>query len=364
MILGGDFSLYDPIVNWREHTWDFAFIKVSEADFEDPKFKFQWQAAHNFIYRAGYHFFRPLVDWRKQADRMLTLFNREGHGELPPVLDLEASNGVAKDKVCTFALEWLSYMTRETGKRPIVYTSRGFSDSVEMYRYPDFGDYPLWEAAYPWDQIHTGWSESQRAARLHEVILGTYVVGFPGPPRPWYDQGKVASFWQFTGKCPPGFVPGYPLEPKDAVDVNFYRGDLTELKFQFNLPELPEGGEPMPDEPVTWKATLKPGQTSRLRAQPDTSAAYVEVTAPTLGGLEYTGTGEKLGPNDGYYWGKVLTIGGTPRNGFVAFTTSFQDVVWFETPPPDPTEPKPPQKVEVVDKDGIAWESTTFTRKP
>ena len=237
MILGGDYSHWDAVLDWPNHDWKYAFIKVSEGTVEDSVFKEQWKAAHDRVYRGGYHFFRPLVPWKSAAEKFMQLMDREGLGELPPVLDLEATNGVSNNGICTSALEWLRYVHRESGQRPLVYTGPGFADSIRLWRYIEFSDYPLWQATYPWDTISNTWSEAQREQRLGEIVHGDYAVHFPVAARPWQDVGRSATFWQFTGACPPIFVPGYPLGNKKEVDVNLYRGTLQDLIFQFNLPE-------------------------------------------------------------------------------------------------------------------------------
>lgn len=338
MILGGDYSLYDRVLDWVNHNWKYAFIKASEGILEDPMFKQQWTAARGYIYRGAYHFFRPLVPWKAAADKFLLLLEREGKGELPPVLDFEATNGVANNKICEYGLEWLQYVHRELGVRPIVYTSPGFSNLVKMYLYPEYSDYILWQATYPWDTIEYPWTEEKRKQRLYEVIIGIYKIGFPVAARPWQEKGRTPTFWQFTGKCPPEFVPGYPLGNKLAVDVNFYKKDLLDLISEFNLPKL-EGGT-VSTKPITWTGTLRAGQTANLRSGAGREFAIRRpVTAPSTGGIVFRGTGVKIyNPVDGYYWGEVIMIGDQPETGFIAFTTSFGVITWLE----DPTTPPPP----------------------
>lgn len=324
MILGGDYSLYDQILDWKNHSWYFGFIKISEGTYEDPVFAKQWSAAKGQIYRGAYHFFRPNVSWKLAAEKVVSLLDREGLGELPCVLDLEASNNISKELVREYGLEWLRYIHRETGQRPIVYTGPGFANSIELYKSVEYSDYLLWQATYPWDTILSDWTEEQRDRRLHEVISGTYQYKFPIAARPWLDTGRPVTFSQFTGKCPPEYVPGYPLGFKKAVDVNFYRGTLQDLIFQFNLPQLQKGDIPVNELPITWTTTLKDGMKANIRNGPSLSNGIIE----TLTGLlELKGTGQKV-QKDNYYWGELVY----PKRGWVAFTTSMDTVVWTDPP--------------------------------
>jgi len=327
MILGGDYSLYDDILDWENHNWRYAFIKASEGTVADPVFQDQWKAARGHVYRGAYHFFRPIVSWIEAAQKFCFLLSGE-RGELPPVLDLESTDG--QPNALDSALRWLEEVHHLLGRRPIVYTSPGFVSMNNLHRYLEFGDYPLWMAQYPFDKIQGTWTEEKRRQRILDIINGAYAYVYPEAPAPW--KGK--PLWvQWTGKCPPEYVPGYPLGNKLAVDVNFYQYDLQEMVYRFDLPIL-EGDEDMSSKPITWTALLRGGLTANLRSGPGlTYAIRKSIVAPT-GGLPFQGTGQKV-QADGYYWGEVVL----PEPGFIAFTTSFTDVKWI-------TEPVPPATVQ------------------
>lgn len=330
MIFGGDYSLWDEVLDWPAHIWPYAFIKCSEGIVEDPVFRRQWLAAKGHVYRGAYHFFRPLVPWKTAADKLLQLLARDGAGELPPVLDLEVTNGVSNDAVCNYSLEWLHYVHKQVGVRPIVYTSPGFSNTIRMWRYADYADFPLWQATYPWDEIGPTWSEENRKELIHDIIKGVYAYKFPVAARPWEDVGRRAVFVQWTAKCPPEFVPGYPLGGKKAVDVNVYRGNLEDLTIQFNLSPL-QGGD-VSVKPITWTAQLLSGQKANLRSAAGLTASVHEVIiAPLSADLPFQGTGTKI-QKDGYYWAEVVL----PKPGWIAFTTSFVRVRWLAEPPVPP----------------------------
>jgi lysozyme len=336
-LLGGDYSYYDPLLSWMDHSWKYAFIKATEGIVDDPDFRLQWEAAEGYVYRGAYHFFRPWVPWDKAADKFIGLLEERGKGELPPVLDLE-SMGTASGEIRHSALEWLRRVHRELAVRPIVYTSPGFANTIELWREPEFSRYPLWQATYPYDEIKSTWSEQQRREKIHEVLQGRYEPPFPTPARPW----EKATFWQFTGKCPPEYVPGYPLGGKMAVDVNLFSGTLDDLTRLFNLPIL-QGGT-MSTKPITWTATLLPGQAANLRPGPGIASGFKETLRnPTSQPIIIRGTGSKTqNPQDRYYWAEIVMFGSVSKTGFIAFTTSIGDVRWLDipTPPPVPTTKK------------------------
>lgn len=366
MNTGIDVSLYDKVVGWPDYARDnmlYAFIKVSEGIYEDVMFQDQWRASKGYVWRGPYHFYRPLVSWKTAADKMLSFLAREGLGELPPVLDLEAINGVANDKICTDCLHWLEYVHRQTGQRPIVYTSPGFSNTIRMYRYPDFADYDLWQATYPWDTISSTWTEANRRTRIYEVLTGAYPYPFPVAARPWQDVGRPVTFVQWTGKCPPEYITGYPLGDKKAVDVNFCRDAVSQMIVRYNLPKL-EGGI-VSAKPITWMGDLKAGLSANLRVGAGTSFGIKRtVTAPLSRVLAIKGTGVKIhNGQDGYYWGEVVSIDGFPESGFFAFTTSFGPITWLSEPPPPPsTTPKIVKVVTHIEVGGQIVQVETFPK--
>jgi len=235
ILIGVDVSYYDPILDWKNYTWDFAFIKASEGTVRDVDFPVQWAAAQGYTIRSAYCFFRAFVDQKVSAQKFVSYLGND-FGELPPVLDLESHDGY-KD-IALRALVWLKEVRRLTGKIPIVYTSPGFAtgDNVRLYNYPEFAEYPLWLATYPRDKITSTWTEQQRADWLKGVAAGTIPYAFPPTIKPFQD----VDFVQFTGKFPPGAVPGYPLGSKLAVDVNFYKGNMKQLFDQFSVTYVPK----------------------------------------------------------------------------------------------------------------------------
>ena len=328
MLILIDTSKWDPIVDWQNYTWDGAFIKVSEGMVEDRIYKSQWGRAKGFTIRGPYHFFRVYVNPTEAAQKFVYLLGND-QGELPPVLDLEDANGYPND-VPSRALKWLETTRKAVGRPPIVYTSQGFANYVKLYNYPDFKEYPLWLAAYPRDKIIEGWTEQQRRNWIYTTLRAPQAFIWPRTISPW---SKVTVI-QWTAKCPPEYVPGYPLGFKDAVDINFYAGTMYDLFNEFDITYVPnpKGDDDMTDVPITLTALLRELQPSNLRR----GAGLDEPVIETLTGpLTIKGVGVKI-LKDNYWWIQIVE----PKQGFVALTTSYSNVVYNPNPNPNPNVPR------------------------
>lgn len=223
---GIDVSKWDPNMNWSLYDWDFAFIKVSEGLVIDPLFDFHWVNANGYTDRSGYHFFRAFVDPRESARRFIEYLDGDA-GELPPVLDLESRNNIDKKTVVSRALTWLIEYEQRTAVKPIVYISEGFINELELYKYPDFEDYVLWLAQYPFDLIYDGYTEADRAVKLKSILDNPASLRIPPTPKPF----KVMRYIQWTAKGNPFDVPGYYTGTghKKAVDFNFQLEETNDL---------------------------------------------------------------------------------------------------------------------------------------
>ncbi|MFT5883000.1 MAG: lysozyme [Crocinitomicaceae bacterium] len=152
-------------VNWsavKSTGTSWVYCKVSggfsnaDSGFVDPKFSSYWpQLEEAKIARGAYCFFNLDGDGQTQAKRFLKFLNAAGGmkaNDLPPQLDIEWTptpsstpfpNGNQWQEE---ALEWLTYVEKETGRIPVIYTSQ----SMVQNRFDSrFSKYPLWVAAYP-----------------------------------------------------------------------------------------------------------------------------------------------------------------------------------------------------------------------
>lgn len=196
---GLDVSHYQPqmnFVNAKAAGFEFVFLKASEgASFVDKSFKGHRANARAAGMLVGYyHFFRPLVDPEVQAKNFCAQIGKVQENELPPVCDLEDSDGVTGTAVAERAKEFCEHVERLIGARPILYTGpyyfQGLGAKAQV-----LGDYPLWVAHYK--------------------------TTAPLTPPPWANW----DFWQYTDSEK---IPG-----KTNLDANLFNGSLAELKSKF-----------------------------------------------------------------------------------------------------------------------------------
>src|SRR5205085_9358471 len=102
-VQGMDVSSYETSIDWpmaKASGIDYAFIRATDgSSFRDPKFAEYWAGAKAAgVLRGAYQFFRPAEDPIVQADLLLSLAPPEP-GDLPPVIDVETTGGLAQADV-------------------------------------------------------------------------------------------------------------------------------------------------------------------------------------------------------------------------------------------------------------------------
>ena len=146
---GLDVSRYQGAVDWNKvvaQNIDFVFIKATEGNtLIDSQFHNNWkQLSELKVPKGAYHFFRPTVSSVEQAKHFTALVKLD-KGDLPPVLDIEITDGVSKSSLINSAKSWIEIVERSCGMKPIIYTSQKFYNThLEGY----FDDHPLWIARY------------------------------------------------------------------------------------------------------------------------------------------------------------------------------------------------------------------------
>ena len=193
---GVDVSGYQPTVDWQKVAASgiaFAFIKATEATtLVDHAFARHWaQAREAKLLRGAYHFFRPKQDGAAQARFFLAQL--EDPGELPPVLDVEVTDGVAPAQVVAGVHAWLDVVTGSLG-RPIIYTSPSF-----------------------WNAL-PGAAEVAGKADLWVAHWGAHVPASLNGWQRW-------TFWQFTHKASISGIPGTA-----DMDEDRFNGSVAELQ--------------------------------------------------------------------------------------------------------------------------------------
>jgi len=153
-IHGIDVSHYQDNIDWKAvHDMQvkqvrigFCFIKATEGLTDtDLKFRMNWfKAKQAGIHRGAYHFFHGRISGKAQADHFIETVQL-GKGDLPPVLDIEQTNGASPEELRQRAKDWLQRIEAHFKVKPIIYTN---ADFYTNFLSSDFDDYPLWVAHY------------------------------------------------------------------------------------------------------------------------------------------------------------------------------------------------------------------------
>lgn len=201
-IHGIDVSKYQEYIDWDgvcqmkidDIKLGFAFIKATEGvDKKDPFFNRNWKRSKMAgITRGAYHFFNANKSGKEQAQNFIEQVSLET-GDLPPVLDIEQTNGVNDALLKKRLKEFLLTLEAYYDVQPIIYTNVSF---YNHHLGDDFADYPLWVAHYL----------QQEKPRIY---------------RDWH-------FWQHSET---GRVNGI----RSKVDFNVFYGDSLDFK-NFLLP--------------------------------------------------------------------------------------------------------------------------------
>lgn len=153
-IHGIDVSRYQSSIDWAEVqamqikniNIDFCFIKATEGtESVDYRFHRNWIGSkENQIIRGAYHFFNAAKSGKAQALNFIENVKLEP-GDLPPVLDIEQTNGANINDLQQRVNDWLNLIEAHYKIKPIIYTNVGF---YKNYLSGKFDDYPLWVAHY------------------------------------------------------------------------------------------------------------------------------------------------------------------------------------------------------------------------
>jgi len=189
---GIDVSHYQQKINWDTlgaQNVKFAFVKTSEGEtYADSLFCNNWTEMKRVgLIRGAYHFFRPTLSAELQAENFLFNLDLE-YGDLPPVLDVEVTDGVSNGLLIQKIDIWMDLVQIKTGATPILYTNLKF---YNKYLAGLYDDHPIWIARYNYRE-------------------------------PKLACGRAWDFWQYGNK---GRIPGV----KGNVDLNVFKGTLEDL---------------------------------------------------------------------------------------------------------------------------------------
>ena len=191
---GIDVSHYQRKIDWPKvaaQDIHFAFVKASEGQsMQDTVFCKNWDEMRTAgILRGAYHFFRPSVPAALQASNFLATVDLQ-HGDLPPVLDVEVTDGYPAEQVAQGVKDWLAIVEDAYMVKPIIYSNQKF---FNKYLAKHLAGYPVWVARY--------------------TNLWT----------PEISDGNSWSFWQYGNR---GRLHGIAGD----VDFNVFNGSLTNLE--------------------------------------------------------------------------------------------------------------------------------------
>jgi lysozyme len=180
---GIDVSKYQEVVNWQlvknmrvqDVFISFVFVKATEGlGNEDQMFSRNWKKIREAgLVRGAYHYFISTKSGKAQAENFFNSVTRLP-GDLPPVLDIEQTYGVAPEKLRQRVKEWLQTVQAYYGTAPIIYTNVDF---YERYLKDDFDGYLLWAAHYlqpAQPRIYRNWSFWQHNERGR--VNGCYTI--------------------------------------------------------------------------------------------------------------------------------------------------------------------------------------------
>jgi lysozyme len=152
---GIDVSHWQGDINWglvKNNDISFAYIKATEGtDYVDQKFsKNVREAKKAGILIGAYHFCTPadIKDSINEANHYINIVNKYtnfDYLDLPPVIDIEKNNGLAKNQISKIIRTWVDKVEAETGVQPIIYSYAHF---IKDYLDASLNNIPLWLAHY------------------------------------------------------------------------------------------------------------------------------------------------------------------------------------------------------------------------
>lgn len=276
-LFGIDVSKWQGDINWTAVANDgvvYSFVRVSDGlNFPDEYFAANLAASRAAgIHTGVYQFFRPNQDVIAQADFLVDSIGTLEPGDLPPVIDVEATGGLSPSQVAAAVQTWIDRVESRLGVTPIIYTGKYFwQDNVQSTA---FASYPLWAAHY--------------------------TTGCPNIA----DQWSEWAFWQYTDAGSVAGVAG-------GVDSNEFNGTLTDLT------ELTVGGAG-----TCGDGTCNAGETTQSCAQDCPPCAVIppagmdidELDACFFAGGDPQYWRDESTGFEGHHWWTYATDSATPAN--------------------------------------------------
>ena len=164
IVQGIDVSVWQQSVDWDAVAADgieFAIARASYGTNKDTYFDQNWAGMKAAgLIRGAYQYWLPSKDPIAQAQLMLDVMGPAEPGDLPPVVDVEQTDGLSPAEISSRLAQWLQHVEAAIGRKPIIYSGKYFwQDNVKS---DAFVDYPLWIPNYSLEcpDLPTGyWSD-------------------------------------------------------------------------------------------------------------------------------------------------------------------------------------------------------------
>ncbi len=133
---GADVSKYQADFNWKAAGVTFGYARISDGTtYIDSWFDANWKKMKDAgVLRGAYQYFRPGQSASAQANMVVQKVGKLGVGDLPCVIDVEATDGQSAASIASKVQTWLDIVEQGTGKRPVIYTGCRPSPSVVIPR--------------------------------------------------------------------------------------------------------------------------------------------------------------------------------------------------------------------------------------
>lgn len=145
-----DVSKWQSDMNWSRAavTLDFAYAKASQGTFTDTQWLANYSETQSIGFPLGmYHYYDNRINWKRQADYFLGLYDAYPTGLLPTVdLEVQTTAPVIAD-VLNFCADVMAHI----GTWPIIYSGPNYILTY-LGKIPEMSRFPLWISHYATDK--------------------------------------------------------------------------------------------------------------------------------------------------------------------------------------------------------------------
>ena len=297
IVEGIDVSVWQANVDWDAVAAagiKFAIARASYGTSKDTYFDQNWSGMKSAgLLRGAYQYWLPAKDPVAQAQAMLDIMGPMEAGDLPPVVDVEQTDGLGAAEIASRLKTWIDHVEAAIGRKPIIYSGKYFwQDNVKSTA---FVDYPLWIPNYSLDcpDLPNGyWSDWQ----FFQYTSTGSVSGVSGNVDRNQWNGSLDDLLAFADGGPKyaaEFVSqSFPYASQGPVEM------LTGEKVTVSL-ELRNTGKAPWDE-NTRLGTTEPRDRESPFAGPDWPSPnrYAQVEGTVLPGETYTFTWTMYAPDE------------------------------------------------------------------